>query len=684
MGITSGAEGNCLTDLSGLGEKSAERLREAGINDISDLLRRLPSRYVDRSHHQDPSALVEGDEGWLSGVVRRINYGRPRGRRTRVTLYIDCGAVEVRAHWFINGRFAAKQAPKGSRVLLWAKVGSKDDEGFWQVVHPELVLDEGEGPPPEGIRPIYGLPEGVGPKRFTAWIAQSIEHGWGCEDWAGLDSMRDELELPSIHEALRTIHQPSHYASITDLNAGRTAAHESLALEALFAQQLVFLQRRQAVAASPPLLCAGDRNAKELIKSLPFSLSPAQQRVRQEIQVDLGSGRPMRRLLQGDVGAGKTIPAILAAVAVVEHGGQAALVAPTELIARQQLRLLQKWAAPLGIEVAGLWASLDRASRSAVTSALASGKASIVAGTHALFSSGISFSALALVVFDEQHRFGVDQRRILVAKGQAPHILAMSATPIPRSLALSLHGDMDLSVMEHRPHIRKVKTTLGTLEQELEIATKLQESGARVFVVCPRKIEGEDEVPNVIATARRWRAIYGRNQVAVLHGGVRGDKRAKAIDAFAAGRCSVLVATTVVEVGVDVDGADTMVVLGAERFGLSTLHQLRGRIGRQGQQAHCYLLLGTGGDHARVEQLLHIDEGMRLAEADLVARGPGEFLGLRQSGAASAQLLQCLRWARHADRARQKARQLLASSQVSRRAKELVIARAQRMAVVRD
>jgi ATP-dependent DNA helicase RecG len=645
--------------LKGLGPAIEERLTEAGIPSPAALLRRLPRRYEDRSSVLAGGALDDGQLGWLRGRVERVNWGRPRGPRTRVSLHLDCDGQALVAHWFRGGRQVARRAPKGTPLVLWAGL-SRSSEGVLQTVHPQWRTDDG-APLEGGIRPVYDLPTGVGERRWRSFLRQCLDGGLGLTGLTELTEVAGERRLPSLSESLELLHFPPPDADIDLLNEGGTPAHERMALEAISVQQLVFAGLRAAARHESALRCRSHGWASAVEAALPFRLTEAQRVAHARLADELASGRPLRTLLQGDVGSGKTVVAVLCAARVAEAGGQVALLSPTELIARQQARTIERWLAPHGIGCGGLWASQPRAERRGVEERVAAGEIQVLAGTQALFSESMEFRSLALVVVDEQHRFGIAQRARMAAKGRSPHVLAMTATPIPRSLALCLHGDLDLLTLDAGPVSRRVETVVLDAAQEAAVAERLRASSARAFVVCPRVQDRGDGIPSVEATARRWREWLGDARVAAVYGEQDRDQRTAALTAFEAGELSVLVASTVVEVGLDLRGVDEVIVLGAERFGLATLHQLRGRAGRGGQPARCVLVVGPGGDGRRIQLLRDLHDGLELAERDLDLRGPGEFLGTRQSGAAVGALRLALRHPHLLGPCRRWARELVAA-----------------------
>ncbi|RME87556.1 MAG: DEAD/DEAH box helicase, partial [Zetaproteobacteria bacterium] len=441
----------------------------------------------------------------------------------------------------------------------------------------------------------------------------------------------EALGMP-LHEAFRLVHTQEGFAkAFARLQREEWHVHQHLLAE----------KRAEAQVAAPVITPAG--KTKALLQALPWALTPAQEAAWRAIQADLQSGRRMHRLVQGDVGSGKTVVAALACCAAVENGWQAALMSPTEVLARQHHAALSAWLAPLGIEVHLLVGGLRTGERKAALEALRQGRPCVVVGTHALISDAVRFARLGLAVVDEQHRFGVRQRWMLAEKGEGVHLLSMTATPIPRSLALALYGDLDLTVMQGMPPGRKpvITRVIRNRAPLRDALRRMLDQGGRIYWIVPR-VDAEDEDANVSARARQLARHFPDAGVRALHGRMRADEKAEALSAFADGRCRLLVSTTVVEVGVNVPEARVIVIEQAERYGLAQLHQLRGRVGRSDAQGYCILLPSPQAGEAQLERLRLLErchDGLALAEEDLKRRGAGDPVGLRQSGEAGFRLL---------------------------------------------
>ncbi len=626
--------------LKGVGPVKRDALSTAGLHTVADLLHHLPRRYQDRSSATPIRELKPGVDAVVFGEVTGVRSGR--GRRMRfLEVAVSDGTGSVLATWFRPAPWVRKAFSRGDRVCL---LGAVDKRGPpLRLTHPEFERADArtEGVHRGIVVPVYSLPDGIGQRTLRSLIHRAFEDfATGVPDRVP-GGLRTRLGLPTRAEALRAVHFPDGVDDVPALQAGRHPAHEALLWEDLFVLQVALRRRREELAArggpaspDPP----GDlRDA--LAGALPFPLTGAQRRVLDELRLDMASGRPMQRLLQGDVGAGKTVTALLAAADVVEAGGQAAVLAPTEVLAGQWL---QRARALYGDDrVAMLTGGQGAAERRAQRARVAAGEVAIVVGTHALFQEGVEFAALELAVVDEQHRFGVFQRARLTEKGPEPHLLAMTATPIPRSLALTMFGDLDLSVLDERPARGERRTGLWPTERQGEawqVVRSAVDAGERAFVVCPR-VDGRGDGHAAVPTAERLAdGPLAGLRVGVLHGRMDSAAKERALELFRAGRIQVLVGTTVVEVGVDVSEATVMVVLDADRFGLAQLHQLRGRIGRSERGGRCLLLTDRPAEHERLAVLCSTDDGFEIADHDLAIRGPGDLVGARQSGAPAFRL----------------------------------------------
>lgn len=635
-----------VTVLAGVGPKIAQRLAERGVMRVEDLALAIPRGYLDRRARHTIQGLIDGMDATVEGVIRDFRQSWFRGRfNARMSVEADEGGAGamMEARWFHPVGGLGQRVVTGERVLLSGTV--KFFRGAPSMVHPEVSHPDTPGP---AITVRYPAVEGVPAKTFAKACRGAVAHLGDTlvdpiPEWLVADR-----GLPSRMESLRLLHDPPETLSedeVARLVAGTSPAHRRLAFDEFFMVQLAVLQHRQSwkhtSCACPPVSFDRER----LRSALPFEPTGAQWRSISEIESDLGSGEAMLRLLQGDVGSGKTAVAFATALAVAKGGAQSALMAPTELLADQHYQTLAPWCERAGLTVAVLTGSTGRAQRASRLALLEAGKIDLLIGTHALIVGDVRFQQLGLVVVDEQHRFGVEQRTKLREKGMAPHLLVMTATPIPRSLALTAFGELDVSIIDELPPGRKPAATsvflgkrgLGSARKRL---LKQVRGGLQAYVVCPL-VEASEAVAasDVEQTAAELRAMLGDHErVDLIHGRLAQAEKDEIMTRFRAGEIRVLVATTVIEVGVDVPSARTILVEHAERFGLAQLHQLRGRVGRGEGASHCLLHTGQskGSDaHQRLLVLEETSDGFEVAERDLKFRGPGEMFGTRQSGAMS-------------------------------------------------
>ncbi len=629
-----------LAELPGVGPMTARRLAGRDLKTWGDGLFFLPARYQDRRTPTPIAGLEEGRLAVVRATVVSSGLWGQRGKLYRMVLEDETGRVGCL--WFRFKRAHLEAYAPGAELFAVGEP-SQGPKGETQLVHPELYRAGEVGPdhPSVGrVVPVYPEVEGVAPatlRRFMAALRErSVEHI--PDPLARL--LPKDLYPYAAGEALARAHQPPPDAGPEDLDPAQAPWRRALAVNELIYFELGLALKRRSREAAParPVKPKGKLLAA-LIKALPFDLTPGQKEAVAAIQADLAQGHPMGRLLAGDVGTGKTVVAAAAICLAVEDGTQVALMAPTEVLARQHLATLGSYLEPLGVSLALAVGGANGANGTAIREA-AQGGASVLVGTHALFSASVEFADLGLVIIDEQHRFGVHQRLALAAKGARPHMLVLSATPIPRTLALALAGHLDISDLPQRPQGPQ-KVTTRALEFEhrkaaVDELAKVLKRGEQAYVICPL-VEASDkiEAQDAVATARRLSAYFPDHQVELLHGRMDGSEQQAALARFRSGESQVLVATTVVEVGVDVPAATLMIVLGAERFGLSQLHQLRGRVGRGEKAGTCLLVAGPNpGDLAqrRLAVLTQTSDGAEIAEADLFLRGPGEALGEKQSG----------------------------------------------------
>jgi len=632
--------------LGGIGPQLSSRLAAEGVETVLDLLLRIPARWEDRTEIARIGDLVpDGRPALLRGRVGKVRVRR-RGRRGRGVVQAELadGDATIGVVWF-NQTWIADRLKGRPEVFVYGPVRRDPRSEAPQLVNPEVEAADG-GEEREGIIPVYRKIGPIGGRRLRKLMAQAIRALEHVEDPLPADLLAAR-GLPDLRTALQRLHRPpaptapaGRASWIDALNCGITPEHSRLAFEELLglAGNVLRLRETRRFRRAPAFPDSGDPCRR---LDLPFELTAAQRRVLDEILGDLARPFPMARLLEGDVGTGKTVVAALAAVHVLDGGGQVAMMAPTELLAEQHMATLTKLFAGSRWQPHLLTGSAPAAARRQVIRELADGTAGLVVGTHALIQAAVGFDRLGLVIIDEQHRFGVAQRQALLEKGAAPHLLVMTATPIPRSLALTVYGDLDLSILDELPPGRRpVRTVIRAPEQApsvFEYMGREVAGGARGYVVFPL-IEASDAIgaEALEDNLPKLRRLLPGVEIGMLHGRMGREEREQVYAAFQRGEIQVLAATTVIEVGVDVPQASMMVIASPERFGLSQLHQLRGRIGRGGRQSWCVLLAG-GRLSARARRRLEIfqatRDGFKLAEADLELRGPGERTGLRQWGA---------------------------------------------------
>jgi ATP-dependent DNA helicase RecG len=661
-----------VTTLRGVGAALAERLARLGVRRVADLLFLLPLRYEDRTQLIAIGSLAPGARAAVEGEIQLTEVAY-RGRRQLLTRIADgTGLLTLRFFHFSASQQHA--LTRGTRLRCFGEV-RRGPLGL-EMVHPEYrrVLEE-RVPLEETLTPIYPLTEGVPQGRLRALIGEALRE---VERTGLSDTLPPGVALPpglpSLQSALAYLHAPPRAASLGELAAGRHPAQRRLAFEELLAHTLSLKVRKRTLRAEVAAPLADPAALSPRLRAaLPFALTAAQARALSEVEGDLVASVPMVRLLQGDVGCGKTAVAALAAARTAGSGAQAALMAPTELLAEQHWRNFRDWFAPLGETVALLAGSQPARTRRSALAAIASGEIKVAVGTQALFQEGVEFAQLALVIVDEQHRFGVQQRLRLSEKGaqsgRLPHQLIMTATPIPRTLAMTAYADLDISVIDELPPGRTpAKTVVVPEERRAEVVARIIQAcqaGRQAYWVCPL-IDESDELRAQAAeeTAARLAEALPGVKVALVHGRMPGAARDQTMLAFKAGRVQLLVATTVIEVGVDVPNATLMVIENAERMGLAQLHQLRGRVGRGSEASSCVLLYRTPLSALARERLKVIREtcdGFEIARRDLELRGPGELLGTRQTGLAQLRVADLMRDADLLPRVQQSADWILGS-----------------------
>ncbi|HVN67579.1 MAG TPA: ATP-dependent DNA helicase RecG [Candidatus Sulfotelmatobacter sp.] len=627
--------------VKGVGPQLAKIFAKLGVLTVEDMLYLIPREYEDRRNVAAIGRLQPADSVVIKGEIVRIEQQLTRNRFSIVKAKIADKTGSVQAVWF-NQPFLTTLLRPGMKLIVTGKAEISEYEGGLQLQVRDYEIDTGDN---LQIVPRYPLTEGLYPKKVRSVVKTVLaEYGKYLADKKAL-------------KALTALHQPADLKEVEP-------ARQYLAFEELFIFQLGLLLGRKKIKEETKgaVLPVGQEELAQMKAFLPFTLTGAQEKVLGEILADLQSGRPMNRLVQGDVGSGKTVIAALAALVAVKNGYQTALLAPTEILAQQHYRKMVELLNSSMVKIDILTATTSSDKKRAELLA-----ADLVVGTHALLEEKVKFNNLGLVVIDEQHRFGVEQRAKLVKKGVAPHLLVMTATPIPRTLALTLYGDLDRSIIDELPPGRTpIKTHFVPKKKRKEsyefIRSKIKE-GRQVFVVCPL-VEESSELDLKAAKEEAQRLqndIYPELKVGLIHGKLKGKEKDELMKAFLAGEINILVSTTVIEVGIDVPNATIMVIEHAERFGLSQLHQLRGRIGRGSEQSFCFLVGDprTPEAKARIKAMIETTDGFKIAETDLRLRGPGDFLGVRQSGLPNFRVADIIRDENILLKARQAAEELL-------------------------
>ena len=622
-----------LETLPGIGEKSAKLFAQIGVERPRDLLFTLPHAVIDRRPVATVQGQAPGSVVTVAVTVQAHFPARRRGAPARVLVADAQGEIQL-VFFHARGDWLERQLPVGQRRIISGKLEFFDGQA--QIVHPDYILREDEASELPRHEPVYPLTAGLTQKQVAKAAGAALARMPDLPEWID-PSLKAREGWPDWSAAVRAAHAPE---GLNDL-APQAPARARLAYDELFAHQLTLALARRSKRRKKGRVTRGDgRAARQVLAALPYAPTGAQSRAVAEILADMGSDRRMHRLLQGDVGAGKTLVAFLALLAAVEAGGQGVMMAPTEILARQHLEGLSELAALAGVRLEILTGRDKAGERAEKLRDLAGGRIGILVGTHAVFQKDVEFQDLRLVVIDEQHRFGVAQRMELGAKGEAVDVLVMTATPIPRSLALAQYGDMDISLLDEKPPGRKpVTTALVAADRLAEVVEHLRRAvaeGRQAYWVCP--LVEESELVDLISAEDRFRqlrAALGEGVVGLVHGQMLPAEKDAAMADFIAGRSRVLVATTVIEVGVNVPAASIMVIERAETFGLAQLHQLRGRVGRGAAQSTCLLIykppLSTGAER-RLQVLRETEDGFRIAEEDLAIRGAGDMIGTAQSG----------------------------------------------------
>ncbi|MBI2340003.1 MAG: ATP-dependent DNA helicase RecG [Deltaproteobacteria bacterium] len=677
--------------VKGVGPYISSLLAKKGVSQVSDLFYYFPLRYLDRSKIDSIRKLQPGKEKCIVGQV--VGMGtRTMGRRQRkiceMVISDDTGVALV--VWFhFNEKYLQKKYPAGKKLLIFGECqffGAQkqfvhpdieewdEDETASKAsergrLHPALPV-EGALPAPMMI-PVYPLTEGLYQKTIRKIVFNALDGYLDYLEETPL-TVRAEGKTPmSLKESIEKIHRPPTDADISALNNQQSLWHQRVIYDELFFLQLGLGLKKQGYKKEKGILFAPSKTLKVgALGLIPFDLTNAQMRVLGEIEADFLKPEPMNRLLQGDVGCGKTLVAFLASLVACENGYQSVLMAPTEILAGQHYVNLKKVADPLDVRIALLMGSTPKGEREEILKELASGRIRIIFGTHALIQEGVEFHRLGFIVIDEQHRFGVRQRAALKGKGRgdfSPHILVMTATPIPRTLAMSVYGDLDISIIDELPSGRKPITTYLFNEKmrprAYDLIRRELECGGQVYFVYPLIEESEKvDLKNAVEMAESLKAVFSDHTVGLLHGRMNPAEKEGIMDRFKKNEVQILVSTTVIEVGVDVPNATVMVVEHAERFGLSQLHQLRGRVGRGGEQSYCLLIAGYAQSEEtryRLKAMEETNDGFKIAEEDLKIRGPGDYLGTRQSGLPEFRLAHLIRDGHLLNAARKRAFQII-------------------------
>ena len=651
--------------LPGVGPALAEKLAARGLVKVQDLWLHLPTRYEDRTTLTPIRELAPGQPAQVEGRVEAVERGFRYRPLLRVTIADDSRATLALRFFHFNGAQAAQFIP-GRRLRCYGE--ARPSGHGLEIVHPSyrFLAESDEGAMRDSLDPVYPVIEGVGPQTLSRLIAEALKRLPPAEELELLpEVVIRALDMPTLKEALLVAHRPPPDTDVLLFSSGCHPALQRLAFEEMLAHHLSLRHRRIALRAHGASAITGRGALADCLrKGLPYSLTGAQRRVYDEVAADMRKPEPMLRLVQGDVGSGKTVVAALAALRAVEAGKQVALMAPTELLAEQHLNNFRSWLEPLGIQVAWLAGKVTGKARKAALARIASGEGQVVVGTHALMQEGVVFKDLALAIVDEQHRFGVHQRLSLRDKGldgsRVPHQLVMTATPIPRTLAMSAYADLDVSVIDEMPPGRTPVTTValpGTRRDEVVDRIRLAcAQGRQVYWVCTLIDEseaGEGPGQGVRIEAQAAQTTYDALtlalpglRVGLLHGRMKPAEKQSVMASFKAGQIELLVATTVIEVGVDVPNASLMVIENAERLGLAQLHQLRGRVGRGAEASSCVLMYKPPLSmlaRQRLEVMRQTTDGFVIAEKDLELRGPGELLGTRQTGLAGFRVADLVR-----------------------------------------
>ena len=643
-----------LMYVKGVGPARAAMLEAKGLKVVEDLLIYAPFRYEDRSNVKTIRDLAPGEMATVLAEVRstKVSGFQRRNLGLFQATFTDASRGVLSAKWF-HGAYLNDVLAPGQKIALFGKIEFDNYSGNLSIMHPEfeILSDDDDGLHTGRVVPIYTAVGKVSTRIFRTLLDRILK---------SIDPIPDplpqrithQLKLPDLWTAIKSLHFPGSDSDLRLLNAFRSPAQFRLIFEEFFWLECGLELKRARARLDPGIgFSLTDRVRTKILEMLPFKPTGAQKRVLKEIADDMAAPRPMYRLLQGDVGSGKTLVAAEAAIIAIENGFQAAVLAPTEILATQHFFYFKKLFQKLGYVTILLTGSNTQKEKAGLRKLAASGLAHVICGTHALLEAGVEFKKLGLAIVDEQHRFGVEQRQKLMEKGEHPDVLVMTATPIPRTLALTIYGDLDVSVIDEMPPGRKPILTKqvddAKVEQVYSFLKKQIDLGRQAYVVYPVIEESETQAMKAAQKMHEQLStiVFPTARVGLLHGKLKPDDKEAAMEKFQRGETQILVSTTVVEVGVDVPNATVMVVEQAERFGLAQLHQLRGRVGRGAEQSYCILVTGKMSDtgRERIRTLVDSNDGFYIAEMDMKLRGPGEFFGTRQSGLPAFQIGNILR-----------------------------------------
>lgn len=643
-----------VTALRGVGPRLADKLSRLRLRSVQDLLFHLPLRYQDRTRVVPIGSLQRGREALVVGTIELVDAGY-RGKRNLLCRISD-GTGFLTLRFFHFSALQQQKLQRGRSVRAYGEV--RFGPAGLEMTHPEYSVFEGEvEPQPESyLTAVYPTTEGLHQQGLRRLIEQALERYLEpLPEWLPPELLA-ELNMPSLRDALREIHRPPDAATAELITRGHHGGRERLAFEELLAHHMSLRRlRKQEQSHAAPTLASHGALLDALLAHLSFELTPAQRRVIDELRQDLRQPVPMQRLLQGDVGSGKTVVAAAAATCAVEAGYQVAVMAPTEILTEQHAHNFAEWLVPIGVEVVTLLSRLSSRVRTDALEALASARPVVAVGTHALFQEGVIFGDLGLLIIDEQHRFGVHQRLALREKGahgnRRPHQLVMTATPIPRTLAQTVYADLDVSIIDELPPGRQtVETVALPAARRAELVERIRSAclaGRQAYWVCPLIDESDHlQLQTATDTQMQLQQALPELRISLVHGRMKPAARDEIMNAFKAGAVDLLVATTVVEVGVDVANASLMIIENTERLGLSQLHQLRGRVGRGAEQSSCVLLYQpplSAQARDRIAAMRESNDGFEIARRDLAMRGPGELLGTRQTGIAHLRIADLVR-----------------------------------------